>query len=95
MHEVPITSITNGVHTKTWMAPEFAAPLSASISAIREEHSLNLIFGAASSTFLTRTVGDPQQLKRRLIDFVRDRNDNVANAWANRQSRFAESIRIP
>src|SRR5215217_3429693 len=24
-HEVPITSITNGVHTKTWMAPEFAA----------------------------------------------------------------------
>src|SRR5436309_1228304 len=25
MHEVPITSITNGVHTKTWMAPEFAA----------------------------------------------------------------------
>src|SRR5213596_3868727 len=25
VHEVPITSITNGVHTKTWMAPEFAA----------------------------------------------------------------------
>ena len=24
-HEVPITNITNGVHTKTWMAPEFAA----------------------------------------------------------------------
>ena len=24
-HEVPITSITNGIHTKTWMAPEFAA----------------------------------------------------------------------
>jgi len=23
MHEVPITSITNGVHTKTWMAAEF------------------------------------------------------------------------
>src|SRR5204863_7566503 len=25
VQEVPITSITNGVHTKTWMAPEFAA----------------------------------------------------------------------
>ena len=25
MHEVPITIITNGVHTKTLMAPEFAA----------------------------------------------------------------------
>src|SRR5467141_4698912 len=25
IHEVPITSITNGVHTKTWMAPEFSA----------------------------------------------------------------------
>ena len=24
-HEVPITSITNGIHTKTWMAPEFSA----------------------------------------------------------------------
>src|SRR5213079_1534647 len=24
-HEVPITSITNGVHAKTWMAPEFSA----------------------------------------------------------------------
>ena len=23
-HEVPITSVTNGVHTKTWMAPEFS-----------------------------------------------------------------------
>src|SRR5207237_9534617 len=25
VHEVPITSITNGIHTKTWMAPEFSA----------------------------------------------------------------------
>ncbi len=25
VQEVPITSITNGVHTKTWMAPEFSA----------------------------------------------------------------------
>ena len=24
-NEVPITSVTNGVHTKTWMAPEFSA----------------------------------------------------------------------
>src|SRR5207253_2062378 len=24
-HEVPIASITNGIHTKTWMAPEFSA----------------------------------------------------------------------
>src|SRR3954462_7946092 len=24
VYEVPITSITNGIHTKTWMAPEFA-----------------------------------------------------------------------
>ena len=23
--EVPITSITNGIHTRTWMAPEFTA----------------------------------------------------------------------
>src|SRR5260370_35390601 len=25
VHEVPITSVTNGIDTKTWMAPEFSA----------------------------------------------------------------------
>jgi glucan phosphorylase len=55
-HEVPITSITNGVHTKTWMAPEFAALYRKHLGDW-EEHLTDLIFGGASSTFLTRNCG--------------------------------------
>src|SRR5712691_6162781 len=62
MHEVPITRITNGIHTKTWMAPEFAAVYRKHLGDW-EEH---------------------QQLKRRLIDFVRDRE-------RQRRERLGES----
>ena len=84
MHEVPITSITNGVHTKTWMAPEFAAlyrQASRRLGRAPDEPD----FCAASSTFLTRNLWEThQQLKRRLIDFVRDRE-------RQRRERLGES----
>ena len=56
MHEVPITSITNGVHTKTWMAPEFAALYRKHLGDW-EEHQLSPNFGAASSTSPMRSFG--------------------------------------
>src|SRR6266853_1313944 len=62
MHEVPITRITNGIHTKTWMAPEFAA-----------------VYRKHLGEWETH-----QQLKRRLIDFVRDRE-------RQRRERLGES----
>ena len=45
-HEVPITSITNGVHTKTWMAPEFSE-LYTKYLGDWEEHLTDPISGAA------------------------------------------------
>ncbi|HTE89315.1 MAG TPA: alpha-glucan family phosphorylase, partial [Terriglobales bacterium] len=72
-HEVPITSLTNGVHTKTWMAPEFSALYEKYLGAWEE----NL----TDENFWRRVIDIPdaalwnthQQLKQRLIQFVRER----------------------
>jgi glycogen phosphorylase len=72
-HEVPITSVTNGVHTKTWMAPEFSALYEKYLGAWEE----NL----TDENFWRRVIDIPdvalwnthQQLKQRLIQFVRER----------------------
>ncbi len=72
-HEVPITSITNGVHTKTWMAPEFSA-LYEKYLGDWEEH-------LTDEDFWRRVIDIPdavlwrthEQLKARLVQFVRDR----------------------
>ncbi|HEY8649774.1 MAG TPA: alpha-glucan family phosphorylase, partial [Chthoniobacterales bacterium] len=71
--EVPITSITNGIHTKTWMAPEF--------SALYRKHLGDWEEHLTDPDFWGRVVEIPdaelwethQQLKRRLVDFVRER----------------------
>ena len=73
VHEVPITSITNGIHTKTWMAPEFSA-LYRKYLGDWEEH-------IAEPEFWRRVIDIPdsqlwethQQLKHRLVEFVRER----------------------
>src|SRR3954453_12048149 len=84
IHEVPITSITNGVHTKTWMAPEFAA--------LYRKHLGDWEEHLAEPDFWRRVIDIPdaqlwethQQLKRRLIDFVRERE-------RQRRERLGES----
>src|SRR5438132_2116889 len=73
MHEVPITSITNGVHTKTWMAPEFAA--------LYRKHLGDWEEHLAEPDFWRGVIDIPdaqlwethQKLKLRLIEFVRER----------------------
>jgi starch phosphorylase len=73
VHEVPITSITNGIHTKTWMAPEFSALYGKHLGDW-EEH-------LTEPDFWRRVMDIPdaqlwethQQLKHRLIEFVRER----------------------
>jgi glycogen phosphorylase len=73
IHEVPITHITNGVHTKTWMAPEFSA-LYRKYLGDWEEH-------LTEEDFWRRVMDIPdaqlwethQQLKQRLVEFVRER----------------------
>ena len=73
MHEVPITNITNGVHTKTWMAPEFAALYRKHLGDW-QEHLTEPDFWRGVIDIPDAQLWDThQQLKRRLIDFVRDR----------------------
>src|SRR6266404_2479331 len=71
--EVPITSVTNGVHTKTWMAPEFSALYGKYLGDWEE----NL----TEPDFWRRVIDIPdaqlwethQKLKLRLVEFVRVR----------------------
>jgi starch phosphorylase len=84
MHEVPITSITNGVHTKTWMAPEFAALYRKHLGDW-EEHLTEPDFWRGVIDIPDAQLWEThQQLKRRLIDFVRDRE-------RQRRERLGES----
>src|SRR5436305_11887290 len=84
IHEVPITSITNGVHTKTWMATEFAA--------LYRKHLGDWEEHLAEPDFWRDVIDIPaaqlwethQQLKRRLIEFGRDRE-------RQRRERLGES----
>jgi starch phosphorylase len=72
-HEVPITSVTNGIHTKTWMAPEF--------SALYRKHLGEWEENITEPDFWRRVTDIPdaelwethQQLKHRLVEFVRER----------------------
>ena len=84
VHEVPITSITNGVHTKTWMAPEFAALYRKHLGTW-EEHLTETEFWRGVIDIPDAQLWEThQKLKRRLIDFVRDRE-------RQRRERMGES----
>ena len=74
IQEVPITSITNGVHTKTWTAPEFHRIYAKYLGSDWEEH-------LTDPEYWRRVIDIPDEvlwethhlLKVRLIDFIRDR----------------------
>src|SRR5256886_2132094 len=84
VHEVPITNITNGVHTKTWMAPEFAALYRKHLGDW-EEHLAEPDFWRGVIDIPDAQLGDtPQQLNRGLIEFVRGRE-------RHRRERLGES----
>ena len=72
-HEVPITSITNGIHTKTWMAPEFSALYTKYLGAW-EEHLTEPDFWRGVIDIPDAELWEThQKLKLRLVNFVRDR----------------------
>ncbi|HYK23524.1 MAG TPA: alpha-glucan family phosphorylase, partial [Candidatus Acidoferrum sp.] len=84
VNEVPITNITNGVHTKTWMAPEFAALYRKHLGAW-EEHLTEPEFWRGVFDIPDAQLWDThQRLKLRLIEFVRDRE-------RQRRERMGES----
>jgi starch phosphorylase len=89
VNEVPITAITNGIHTKTWMAPEFGALYDKYLPGW-EDHLTDKDFwrkvmdipdDALWSTHLA--------LKTRLIEFIRKR----LRAHRTRLGESPESIR--
>src|SRR5262249_60709766 len=71
MHEVPITSITNGVHSKTWMAPEFAALYRKHLGDWEEHLTEPDFWRGVIDIPAAQRWETHQHLKRRLIDFVR------------------------
>ena len=72
-NEVPITSITNGIHTKTWMAPEFGA-LYDKYLPDWEEHLVDEDFWRGVLDIPDDEMwATHQRLKARLIELVRDR----------------------
>src|SRR5216110_2392883 len=84
VHEVPITNITNGVHTKTWMAPEFGNLYQKHLGDW-EEHLTEPEFWRGVIDIPDAQLWEThQQLKRRLIDFVRGRE-------RQRRERLGES----
>ena len=88
-HEVPITSITNGIHTKTWMAPEFSALYSKYLGAW-EEHLTEPDFWRGVIEIPDAELWEThQKLKLRLVNFVRDR----VRARRERIGDSPESIR--
>src|SRR5213596_256060 len=72
VHEVPITSITNGIHTKTWMAPEFSALYRKHLG-VWEEHLTEPDFWRGVIDIPDAQLWEThQKLKLRLIEFVRE-----------------------
>ena len=71
--EVPITSITNGVHTRTWLAPEFAALYDRYLPGweehLTEPDFWRLVIDIPDEELWNTHVG----LKRRLVEFARQR----------------------
>jgi starch phosphorylase len=72
-HEVPITSITNGIHTKTWMAPEFSALFRKHLGDW-EDHLTEPEFWRGVIDIPDAQLWEThQKLKLRLVEFVRER----------------------
>src|SRR3989440_11806640 len=73
VQEVPITSITNGIHTKTWMAPEFSALYRKHLGDWEEHLTAPDFWRGVIDIPDTQLWETHQKLKLRLVEFVRER----------------------
>jgi starch phosphorylase len=72
--EVPITSITNGIHTKTWTAPEFHRVYEKYLGADWADHLTDVEYWRRVIDIPDEILWETHQLlKHRLIEFVRER----------------------
>lgn len=73
-NEVPISSVTNGIHTKTWLAPEFAQMFTKYLAADWEDHITDCEFWGRTADIPSEELWNTHQhLKGRLVDFARER----------------------
>jgi len=73
VQEVPITSITNGIHTKTWMAPEFSALYTKYLGDWEERLTDPDFWRGVMDIPDAQLWETHQKLKLRLVEFVRER----------------------
>jgi len=74
IQEVPITSITNGVHTRTWTSPEFHQIYDKYLGPDWEEHLTNAEYWRRVIDIPDAVLWETHQLlKSRLIEFIRER----------------------
>ena len=73
VEEVPITSITNGIHTKTWMAPEFSALYTKHLGDWEERLTDPDFWRGVMDIPDAQLWETHQSLKLRLVEFVRER----------------------
>ena len=73
VEEVPITSITNGIHTKTWMAPEFSALYTKYLGDWEERLTDHDFWRGVMDIPDAQLWETHQKLKLRLVEFVRER----------------------
>jgi glycogen phosphorylase len=72
--EVPITSITNGVHTRTWLAPEIAKLYETYLGSDWDRHLSEVDYWRRVIEIPAAELWETHQLlKGRLIDFIRIR----------------------
>jgi len=88
-NEVPITSITNGIHTKTWMAPEFGALYDKYLPGWEEKLIEPDFWRGVFDIPDEELWMAHQNLKLRLIEFIRTR----VRAQRQRHGESPESIR--
>jgi len=98
IEEVPITSITNGIHTKTWTAPEFHRVYAKYLGADWEEHLTEPEYWRRVIDIPDEVLWETHQLlKARLIDFVRSRlrRQRIRNGESPEQIRKVNELLNP
>ncbi len=74
VEEVPITSVTNGVHTRTWLAPEIAALYDTHLGKDWDAHLSDVDYWRRIIEVPAADLWEThQKLKARLVDFARVR----------------------
>lgn len=95
--EVPITSITNGIHSETWLAPSMARFLDEHCPAWREEGEHAEAWAAVSHADDGAYWAVRQGLKREMVGFLRERiaHQRLSNGETATQVQAAQHVLDP